>query len=220
MLNLPNITAIAVTSIEEDLTMAALLYSAEKINFGKIKLITTFEPSIKSDKVEINKLNYKLSFAGYNNFMGRELYKYIDTEYALLIQYDGFVVNPHNWKDDFLNYDYIGAAWNTSHVGHRVGNGGLCLRSKKFLDLCKYIPTHHANEDIFYSCVYRYYFIQNGCKFPDVLTAYSFSVEQTIPEKEYTFENSFGFHGKEHLGEEHKKYLSILNKYCENLKQK
>jgi len=83
--------------------------------------------------------------------------------YMLVCQWDGFILNPEKWSDDFLKYDYVGAplggfwhvaslwfeqnipGWknsykvteNTSIVGGQrvlVGNGGFSLRSKKFLD--------------------------------------------------------------------------------------
>ena len=40
-----------------------------------------------------------------------ELPKHVDTEFAMLIHDDGFVVNPESWKEEFLEYDYIGAPY-------------------------------------------------------------------------------------------------------------
>jgi hypothetical protein len=34
-----------------------------------------------------------------------------DTEFAILVHEDGFIVNPECWSDEFLKYDYIGAPW-------------------------------------------------------------------------------------------------------------
>jgi hypothetical protein len=39
------------------------------------------------------------------------LTRHIDTDYCLLVQPDGFVINPDKWDDDWYNYDYIGAPW-------------------------------------------------------------------------------------------------------------
>ena len=59
-----------------------------------------------------------------------DLYKHINTDFCLVVQYDGKVSDPDLWNDDFLNYDYIGAAWTDGYVG----NGGFTLRSKKLYD--------------------------------------------------------------------------------------
>jgi hypothetical protein len=35
---------------------------------------------------------------------------HVDTEFAILVHEDGFIVNPECWSDEFF-YDYIGAPW-------------------------------------------------------------------------------------------------------------
>ncbi len=53
-----------------------------------------------------------------------------------------------NGIDEFMKYDYIGAAWTWQQFG---GNGGLSLRSKKaMLDVITLVPyneSEHGNED-------------------------------------------------------------------------
>jgi len=76
---------------------------------------------------------------------------------VLLVQHDGFVLNPDSWEDEFLQYDYIGAPWLVADwsvtrfnfpeklLGTQVvGNGGFSLRSKKFLNA----STRLAQEGI------------------------------------------------------------------------
>ena len=66
----------------------------------------------------------------YSHFMIKELYKYFDTDFVLVIQADGYVLNGKSWLPEFLHYDYIGAPW-TYPDGKNVGNGGFSIRSKK-----------------------------------------------------------------------------------------
>lgn len=54
-------------------------------------------------------------------------------DHFLIIQWDGFPIHPHNWSDEFLRYDYIGAPMHGPN-GRWVGNGGFSLRSKKLLN--------------------------------------------------------------------------------------
>lgn len=73
----------------------------------------------------------------YSRFVVKELLRYIETEYVLLVQWDGYVVNPAAWSPEFLLYDYIGARWSHAHgrgaAHHNVGNGGFSLRSRTLL---------------------------------------------------------------------------------------
>ena len=70
---------------------------------------------------------------GYNRFVSQNLPKYCNTDFLLLIQWDGYILDPNAWRDEFLEYDYIGAVW-PWHLTNRVGNGGFCIRSKKFME--------------------------------------------------------------------------------------
>lgn len=145
----------------------------------------------------------------YSRFMLYDLHKYIDTDYALTIQYDGFVVNPSLWRDDFLAYDYIGAPWEPAHwpgnknydaLGRevRVGNGGFSLRSKKLLSLPSILKLPFEpwnglyNEDGFLCCRYKPVLEEHGCNFAPLDIAVQFSKEMKVPENEGV--PSFGFH--------------------------
>jgi hypothetical protein len=72
------------------------------------------------------------SSAEYSNFVVHRLHEYISSAHVLIVQYDGFVLNPSAWQHAFLQYDYLGA---TISINRRrlVGNGGFSLRSRKLL---------------------------------------------------------------------------------------
>jgi hypothetical protein len=124
---------------------------------------------------------------------------YIDTEFAILIHADGFVVNPESWKKEFLDYDYIGAPWPLPHDDFsfrdingeiiRVGNS-VSLRSKKLIDLpvklnLEWKPFHgFYNEDGFITVNNRHIYKEHGMKFADLDIARYFSHECMIPEIE------------------------------------
>jgi hypothetical protein len=62
----------------------------------------------------------------------------VQTDFNLIVQADGFAVNPQAWDPLFWDYDYIGAPfcglWGGGPYWRRpiVGNGGFSLRSQKF----------------------------------------------------------------------------------------
>jgi len=145
-----------------------------------------------------------------------ELYRHFDSKFILVTQPDGYVINPDQWDEEFLNYDYIGAPWPyredafLSPFGEhiRVGNGGFSLRSKKLCmtplevdipfdctsgDFYKHFNQNNFNEDGCIAVHNRHLFESNGCKFAPIELAAKFSYESPVPEN-YGI-TTFGFHG-------------------------
>lgn len=81
----------------------------------------------------------------YNEIILRKIPAVLDTDFNIIIHNDGFAVNAAAWTDEFLQYDYIGAVW-PWHIGHRVGNGGFSLRSKKLYDAIKTLNIPYRFE--------------------------------------------------------------------------
>jgi hypothetical protein len=168
--------------------------------FDEIKLLSGFndeKEDIIIKKVPVN------SYTDYNRFMVESLNDYVDTDYCLIIQDDGYIINSHLWNDSFLEYDYIGAPWPWHQV---CGNGGFSLRSKEFLKLSSklfYQEEHHeyscAPEDWFLCVKNRTYFLINQMKFAPLDLAQSFSFETPIGAVNEGKHSSFGFHGKHNL---------------------
>ncbi len=134
-------------------------------------------------------------------FTIKELKDHIDTDFMLLIQNDGFVINPDKWSDTFFDYDYLGARWwhNDPHIKYAtsenmecknaVGNGGFTLRSKKFLEeASKLTYDGYSPEDAFL-CIKSYDALTSaGVRFAPDHIADQFSTDPFMG-------HSFGFHG-------------------------
>ena len=211
MKKLDNITLIALTSVRIPQTIKALEYSCKGINFGKVKIASDIKPDNLPDYIEHEYTEKSSNIDEWNYNIIYNLPKHIDTEFALLIHDNGFVVNPDSWKDEFLNYDYIGAPWPlpSDHFSYRdsnneiirVGNS-VSLRSKKLLDIpnklnLEWKPFHGFSNEDGYICVnYRHKYIEEGCKFADINIAKFFSHETMLPElegiKPFVFHNYIG----------------------------
>jgi hypothetical protein len=151
--------------------------------------------------------NEQANFNDYQRFVVHELHKLIKTSHALISHTDGFIINPHNWDNHFLDYDWIGAPWPLwSHLqGVRQGNGGFNLRSKKLMELTATfndynpdkMPGQSGFEDQFI-CVHNKTKIeQANLKFAPLDMSAKFSLEHEIPEyRGRTTNDTFGFHGK------------------------
>jgi hypothetical protein len=211
MINLTNITLVALTSVRIPQTIKALEYSSKEINFGSIKLLSDIKPENLPKNIQHEFTEKSSNIDEWNYNIIYNLPKHIETEFALLIHDNGFVVNPSSWKDEFFKYDYIGAPWpmpsdNFSYrdiEGNiiRVGNS-VSLRSKKLLEVplkynLQWVPFHgFTNEDGFICVNYRHVYLKDGCKFADIDVAKYFSHETVIPEiqgiEPFAFHNYLG----------------------------
>lgn len=182
MIKLPDVTLVIVDSVDRNRAMKAVDYSKRGVQFGAECLL--FDLHINS-------------IERYSQFMLRELGTYIYTPFALVIQYDGYVVNPAAWEPEFLNYDYIGAPW-WYDSAQNVGNGGFSLRSKRLLTATmdhNIVPFHP--EDVAINKCRSYMEIKHGVKFApeDVASRFSWEGNSKFPE----YRGSFGFHGKSNI---------------------
>ena len=108
-LQLPQVTLAAMTSVNVRQTVKAMEYSMKGIDFGDCVLITHRKPLFlpktiryahTSKLTDINCFNYKMLY---------ELGDYLHTDFVMIVHADGFVVHPEQWRDEFLDYDYIGS---------------------------------------------------------------------------------------------------------------
>ena len=188
------------------LSAKALSYSCRGVYFSSVKLLSTFCPStFVGEFIRIPSLNLR----EYNQFMIKELPKYVSAAHVLLVQWDGFVIKPHLWENKFLNYDFVGAPWPPewpNRVG-RVGNGGFSLRSKRIINFASSLDfSEDETEDNFLCLTNREFLESNGFNFAPPEIAAKFSWENPIPEN--TPDNTFGFHGR-HLPI-HREYIKLL----------
>lgn len=182
MITLSNVTLCAIGSEKyRDSQQKALDYSCQGIEFGAVKNIIVPTNSIDE----------------WNRYVVFDLGDHIDTEYALLVHPDGFVVNPESWRNEWLQYDYIGSPFplptddfsyrDVNGVIQRVGNS-VSLRSKKLMELPKKIGMEWKafygffNEDGYIAVNMRHVFEEHGCKFAPFEEAVLFGRENTLPE--------------------------------------
>ncbi len=218
---LNNTTLVAISSKDIQLALLSLAISNLHVSFGTSLFFTSQDipdrylerfPQLTVVKIEpIESLN------DYSRFVIKELTSFVDTDFCLITQGDGFIVNPQYWSDDFFNYDYVGAPWRkqtplTNARGetvdildlrkNRVGNGGFSLRSKKLLQVSSQlnfddIETLSLSEDLIICHYYYDWFKDRGINFAPLDIASKFSFEQPIEEIDrFSWEQTFGFHGK------------------------
>ncbi len=205
-MKLDNVTLLGIDCVDVSRLQKALDISAEHIEFAQVKLLS----SLSNTDPRWVPIEHIGSIEAFSEFCIKDLTKYVETEFVLLVQWDGFILNPTSWSDSFLKYDYIGAPWYIKDEfwferfliprqyenQHIVGNGGFCLRSKKFLEVSAKLArenkfTKYHPEDLV-MCVYdKHLLLEEGIQFAPYEVAKNFSIEG----HDEVYKDQFGFHG-------------------------
>lgn len=213
---LKDVTICAIDCANTNLASRAIDESLLECSFGDAIIFSDTQPSEFANKrwVEINKIT---DINGYSHFLLKNLHMYIETDFVLIVQWDGYVINGNKWDEQFYKFDYIGAPWHWHKDGMNVGNGGFSLRSKKLLNATSkndYPFIENMNEDEQTCRYYRTKLISDSSiVFAPEELAHKFSYERSLPNLP-----TFGFHGIFNIwrylsDEELKGFTQKLNPY-------
>jgi tetratricopeptide (TPR) repeat protein len=194
MLELPGVTLLAIDTANHALALRALARSRERIRFARTLFLTDAIPAdvVVPEGIEIAPIAPLRSRDDYSNFVLKRLVPYVASAQALLVQWDGYVVNPDAWQPAFLERDYIGAQWFWQREGFRVGNGGFSLRSLRLLEALQDPRIELVEvEDLTIGVSFRSLLERDfGIRFADAAEADRFAFEAAYP-----IGMPFGFHG-------------------------
>jgi hypothetical protein len=136
-LDLPQVTSIAVTSINLDATLRAINACWKNVTFAACKLLTHRQPAWTLPGLDVTFTPKIGSADQYSRFILTELVNHVETSQCLVIQWDGYILGTDRWNPQFLDYDYIGASWSYFTDGHDAGNGSFSLRSRRLAEACR-----------------------------------------------------------------------------------
>jgi len=190
-----NLTIVAVDTANHTLTNRAIQRAVEVSGADRVLVLSDQDiyPGSEWHRIE------PISQIEYSRVVLKDLAPLITTDHYMVIQYDGMPIDGTKWIDDFLNYDYIGAAWPWGPEDQRVGNGGFSIRSRRLAELCQdprvvFNPPGHGDnnymEDTHICHLYRELLASQGITWAPVALAQQFSAE--IPAGRYP---TYGFHG-------------------------
>ena len=209
MLTLPDVTFVAVETLNHKLMRLAMENCFSKVEFGEVLLLTNkpahFDglcyPANGHKKPMTLRIHTvpnwpsKLEWCRANWFIVPPL---IRTSRILFCQWDAGVWNPDDWDDEFLKHDFIGAVWQW-HPSKRVGNSGFCLKSTR---LARYIydrqdkyPCDSETEDDLLCRKYRTGLEERGFTWAPESLAHRFAYEGCGHNAKPPLESHFGFHG-------------------------
>lgn len=197
MINILNTTLIIVDCVDSDRAHKALKECLKGCSFSDVKLLTSKDTD-SPYRVKIDPIK---SAHEYSEFMLRHVYEFCDTLHMQIVQYDGWIINPETWHDDWAQYDYMGALFDIDPFDDlSVGNGGFSFRSRR---LMKFVSDHlgqrgsnggyHGwhNEDGVITRGMRTMLTEAGFKFCPHRIAARYSLERCIRSM---YHKPFGFH--------------------------
>jgi hypothetical protein len=234
MLKLDNVTLVLIDSLDDFCdktniriaTMSRILPKIlEDVSFGNILSINPFNKNSNlidkrieqkiwnRNSEEIHHINW------YCEFVVSKLPYIVTTDYYLIMQWDGFIVDTNYWNDDFYKFDYIGG-------GHSLLNGGFSLRKteamKNIIENGNPQSLHLmdvSSEDHLYSCYLDFekhptefnrknYDLPIHIEWPGNKLINKFCCQiiyndKELPNVDYNYgwsTNSFGWHRSGHLG--------------------
>lgn len=214
MLELPTTTLFCADCVNAERAVAVIERCKAVANFGAVKLMT----SLPCDYVHAVPIQHLPSLVDYSIWMLKRANQYVGTQHMLVVQHDGFILNPESWDPAWLQYDYIGPLFiQDRHITHlSVGSGGFSFRSRKLMDYVNArTPPWTGNgdtanvqaglgayEDGVICLGMRGELTYNGFKFAPPEVACKFA-QGGWPEKHlasrddrtYYHERPFGFHG-------------------------
>lgn len=139
-LKLPDVSLVMIETREHDLARLAIEESCKKVEFGDVIIFTDNPEKFRS-------LLFKHRFVavpdwsekvGWSRCLWQEVAPHLCTSHFLSIQWDSWVFDPDMWREENLQYDYVGSPW-WYKDGRNVGNGGFSLRSTR---LHRYLRKH------------------------------------------------------------------------------
>ncbi len=197
---LAQVTLVCVDCVYHGHAGNALATSLARCDFGRALFLSDRDCGVPG--VAFAAIERIASREGYSNFMIHRLHEHVQTSHALVIQYDGFVLNPGAWDPAFLDYDYIGPAVRFED-GRAGGIGGFSLRSRKLLAALRDDPQIRAYdaarvnypEDVAICWSFRTLLeSRHGIRFAPGDVADRFAAEAIAPTA-----GTFGFHNLMHL---------------------
>jgi len=196
MLHLDRVTAVLVDTCCPELAKLALIDSLERVSFKEVIVASpvNLAPALKDARwIQVP---YWPNRMGPQYWLWHELPLLLETDFMLILSWDGWIIDETMWTDEFLEYDIVGAPWwftDGQNVGHAQ------LRSRRIMghlrDRPTELPLTHP-EDNAICRKYRKELEAFGFKWPTEQLASRFSFETTRPHpdsKHFMFHSPWNF---------------------------
>lgn len=148
-----------------------------------------------------------------NECLVKEVPGYVVCDHVLSVHWDGYIINPHLWTDEFLEYDWIGAPWPLTNLPNpkwRVGSGGFFIFSRRFADIWAWLCDPDQPFDWQVGALLRDKFEAAGMKYAPFELACKFAKECNLEDVDIPEGSTYGFHGFGYNPEARKAYRKLV----------
>lgn len=189
MVKINNCSLIAADTYNYGAAVSSIKKSMAQCEFDRVIFFTDIP--IKLDGIEVIQIKSLKGKDGYSEFMLKEAYKYITTDFVLITQHDSWVLDVEQFDERLYDVDYAGALW-LENDGLANGNGGFSWRSKRLMECVGKDDFVNATspEDVALCRVYRRYLEKNY----NLIWASDEICEQFSFELKTPCNPTFGFH--------------------------
>jgi hypothetical protein len=198
-LKLPDVTLVMVETREHDLARMAVEDCLRVAEFGEVLIVTDrpleFSPLTHHCEPRFHIVPDWPDKLGWSRSWWFDVPPLLRTRQTLNIQWDSWIWDTSMWRDEFMDYDYVGAPW-WYKDGKNVGNGGFSIISTR---LKRYIcnrrdqfPCDTAVDDDLLCRKYRPKLETAGFLWAPEKVAHDFAFECCRPSPT---SKHFGFHG-------------------------
>ena len=206
LLDLSHTTLVCADCVDASRVIPVLEKCQSLCRFGAVRFLTSLDTEYPHEKIRpLTSIN------DYSAFLLKEVYTHVPTSHMLIVQHDGWVLNPDAWNPDWLRYDYIGPLYlqETNVNDQTVGSGGFSFRSRALMEAvagllppwdghCSYNARDGRNswghEDGVVTKHLRRPLLERGFVFAPPMAAGKFAYGGN-PNKAYYCPHPFGFHG-------------------------
>jgi ADP-heptose:LPS heptosyltransferase len=194
MIELPRVTLMVADTYYYGGAVASLKKCMLHCKFARVIFFTNIP--IKVEGVEVIQIDELDGKDGYSHFMLKEAYKYIHTEFCLVVQHDSWVLDATQFDERLYDVDYCGALW-LENDGLSNGNGGFSWRSNHLMTVVGQDEMINATspEDVALCRTYRRYLEKTY----NLIWASDEVCEQFSFELRTPCIPTFGFHGQFNL---------------------
>lgn len=197
-LKLPDVTLVMVETREHELARMAIEDCLRVAEFGEVLIVTDLPDQFKYITTDQNIRFHTVpdwpDKIGWSRSWWYDVPPLLRTSHTLNIQWDSWISDVSMWRDEFLDYDYIGAPW-WYKDGKNVGNGGFAIistRLKRYIaDRRDKYPCDTAVDDDLLCRKYRPALEDAGFVWAPENVAHDFAFECCRPS---TTSKHFGFH--------------------------
>lgn len=199
-LNLDQTTLIAVDTLDVERALFGIEQCRRFAEFADVKLLTPLETD-SPYAIRIGEREIIDAGRSYSEFVYYRLADFVDTDFVLLCQWDGWIVDPTYFHPHFFNFDFVGNLypWVIQDNPLRLrtgGNGGFSLRSRRLLKWSRenekllrlFHATHHYScEDLMFSIVLYHRLRRDGLSVAPAVVACRWGI-QGLPKEHLRIE--------------------------------